>query len=221
MSIIKRLMNIFRYRSHAALDRIEDPGAAARLKARDYAAEVAKFEEQLTNVLAEEKVLQKKRDDAESNVTIWKNKARAAVLGGSDELAKEALRRQAAGETQVTSLDQVLSRISVTTSALKQRLDTLRQAKTEAQTAAEVIDARSKAVAATEHSIRLLNSIGEGPTVTFSDLSNEVDRREAHAEALQDIVDLDPAKEFKMLESPSVESRLEELKAVITGGALS
>ena len=220
MSIIKRLMNIFRYRSHAALDRIEDPGAAARLKARDYAAEVAKFEEQLASVLAEEKVLQKKRDEAQTNVRIWKDKARAAVLGGSDGLAKEALRRQAAGETQAASLDQVLSRISVTTSALKQRLETLRQAKTEAQTAAEVIDARTKAVNATEHSIRLLNSIGEGPTVSFSDLNNEVDRREAHAEALQEIAEPDPTQEFKMLESPSIDSRLKELKADITRSAV-
>ena len=221
MSLIKRLMNIFRYRSHAALDRIEDPGAAARLKARDYAAEVAKFEEQLTNVLAEEKLLQKKRDDAQTSVGIWKDKARAAVLGDRDELAKEALRRQAAAETQMASLDQVLSRISVTTSALKQRLETLRQAKTEAQTAAEVIDARAKAVNATEHSIRLLNSIGEGPTVSFNDLNNEVDRREARAEALQEIAEPDPAQEFKMLESPSIDSRLKELKADITRGALS
>ncbi len=218
MLLIKRLMNIFRYRSHAALDRIEDPGAAARLKARDYATEVAKFEEQLTNVLAEEKVLQKKRDEAQTSINIWKDKARAAVLGGSDELAKEALRRQAAGETQVASLDQVLSRISITTSALKQRLETLRQAKTEAQTAAEVIDARAKAVNATEHSIRLLNSIGEGPTVSFNDLNNEVDRREAHAEALQEIAEPDSTQEFKMLESPSIESRLKELKADITRG---
>lgn len=121
MSILKRLWNIFRYRSHAALDRVEDPGAAARLKARDYAAQVAQFEEQLTNVLAEEKVLQKKRDDAQRNVGIWKDKARAAVLGGSDELAKQALTRQSAAESQVSSLDQILKRISVTTAALKLR----------------------------------------------------------------------------------------------------
>jgi phage shock protein A len=215
MSIWKRLWNLFRYRSHAALDRVENPGAAARLKARDYAAQVAKFEEQLASVLAEEKTLEKKHEEAQASISVWKERARQAVLGSRDDLAKQALTRQAAAETQVQSLQEILGRISVTTAALRQRLDALRQARAEAQTAAEVIDARAKAVAATEHSIRLLHSIGEGPQINFTDLQNEVERREAHAEALQELAEPDAATDLRLLESPSVDSRLEQLKAEI------
>ena len=221
MSIWKRLWNLLRYRSHAALDRVEDPGAAARLQARDYAAQVAKFEEQLAGVLAEEKTLQKKHEEAQASIGIWKDRARQAVLGSRDDLAKQALTRQAAAETQAQALKEILGRISATTAALKQRLEALRQARAEAQTAAEVIDARTKAVAATEHSIRLLHSIGEGPQINMTDLQNEVDRREAHAEALQELAQSDSAADLRLLESPSVDSRLEQLKAEIRSDSVT
>lgn len=214
-SILLKVVNVFRSRSHSALDRIGDPGAEARLKARDYATQVAKFEEQLASVVTEEKVLQKKHDDSATNADLWRRSARAAVQGGNDALAKEALTRQSAAETQLAGLTQSLAKIQVTTRLLKQRLDVLRQAKADAQTQAEVIDARAKAASATERSVRLLHSVGQGPAINFDDLQAEVRHREAHAEALNELIESTPETidvQFAQLTAPSLEDRLAALK---------
>ena len=162
--------------------------------------------------------MDKQRDEAEASVRLWRDKALAAVKAGHDALAREALARAAAAEAQQAGLEQSLSRLHQSTNALQEQLALLRQRKLEAHTQAAILDARAKAAKATEKSFHLLHAVGRHPDFSLDEIETTVEYREAHAEALGELVQASSPESvapFAQLAAPSLETRLAALKAEV------
>src|SRR5689334_21006967 len=100
MKLLDRLANLVRSNLNAAIDTLSDPAKEIDLLVEQMEAEVKRGRIELRDHMAQEKLGQKKAEEAYRNVRRWHEHAERAVAAGDDDLAKEALRRQGEAERQ-------------------------------------------------------------------------------------------------------------------------
>lgn len=217
-SILKRLVRFATGSAHDALDKIEDPGATARQMVRELSAEVAKTEEAVAAVIADQMGLQKKLDAEKEAATSWQAKAKAAVVASRDDLATQALDRATRAERNVTIYEKSLSALTPSVDALKAKLAELRRKRDDAKNETELLEARATSAKAQGRAARILGSVGDN-TIDFEGVRERVDKIEAQAGALDmlaqekagDGIDAELAK----LGVTPVSDRLAALKAEV------
>ena len=102
MSILGRLSNLIKSNLNSAVDKLSDPAKEVDLLITEMEEELVKLRGELRDALVQEKLAQKRVDEAYRNVQKWQEHAERAVRAGEDDLAKEALMRQADGEVTAT-----------------------------------------------------------------------------------------------------------------------
>jgi phage shock protein A len=215
-SLVKRLLRFFLAASHDVLDNIENAGATARQMVRDLGIQIAKMEEAVATVIADQNVLIKNRDKANLEAADWSNRAEQAVRAGRDDLATLALERGECAEKSSEAFARSLAILSPKVDALKANLDALRRKRDVAATEADVLDARAKAAQATERVARIMGNVGVNP-INFDEVRARVDKVEAKADALNELAQGtakadDITAELDNLGSAGVTTRLAALK---------
>ncbi|WP_321967121.1 PspA/IM30 family protein [Burkholderia cepacia] len=221
-SIVKRLLRLIRATAHDTLDNIENPGATTREMLRELRAEIAKTEEATASVMADQKAIQKKREDAHAAALDWNQKAEQAVRQQRDDLATAALEYATRAERNVAAYDQSLAILTPRVEALRGKLEELRGKLEDANNESELLDARAKAASASSRAARVLGDVGDNP-IDFGSVRARVDRIEAQSEALEQIahdkagtnIDAELAK----LTRVPVADRLAELKEKVAATA--
>lgn len=221
-SIVKRLLRMIRATAHDTLDNIEDPGATAREMLRELRAEIAKTEEATASVMADQKAIQKKRDEAHAAALDWNQKAEQAVRQQRDDLATAALEYATRAERNVAAYDQSLAILTPRVEALRGKLEELRGKLEDANNESELLDARAKAASASSRAARVLGDVGDNP-IDFGSVRARVDKIEAQSEALEQIA-YDKAgsnidAELAKLTRAPVADRLAELKQKVAATA--
>jgi phage shock protein A len=215
MSILSRLVRVFKGVTNDALDTIEDPGSVARQMVRDLKASITQHEEATAKVSASQKVLQGRYDNATEEVAQWLKKARQAVQAQRDDLAQEALRRVGSAERSQANFKASLDILNPQVEALKLKLEELRTQHDDAENDAILFDARAKAAAASGEATRMLGSVGAAE-INFDAVRNRVEQMEAGSAALEELSrdknGTGVTAELNALGVQSVEQRLQELK---------
>lgn len=221
ISFIERLTRLFKATAHDTLDNLEDPGAIARQMVRDLSVEIAKHEEAVAAVIGDQKVLEKKRDEAKKEADEWNAKAEQAVLAKRDDLALAALERAGRAEASFKAFEKSLAILSPKVEALKAKRAELCKMRDDAEHEAEMLDARAKAANASSRVARILGDVGSNP-VDFNSVRERVDKIEARAEALNELAQ-DPAMnieaELAAITTTPAADRLAALKASIDSGS--
>ena len=109
MSILGRLSNLIKSNLNSAVDKLSDPAKEVDLLITEMEEELVKLRGELRDALVQEKLAQKRVDEAYRNVQKWQEHAERAVRAGDDELAKEALIRQAEAEKKLEATEQALA----------------------------------------------------------------------------------------------------------------
>jgi phage shock protein A len=109
MSILGRLSNLVKSNLNAAVDKLSDPAKEVDLLITEMEEELKKLRLELRDQIVQEKLAQKRVDEAYRNVQKWQEHAERAVRGGDDELAKEALVRQSEAEKKLEATESVLA----------------------------------------------------------------------------------------------------------------
>jgi phage shock protein A len=170
--------------------------------------------------IADEKKLERERDNQQAQAAEWERKAMLAVQAGKDDLAKEALLRKqehdnAAGEYQK---QWEIQKGSV--DKLKESLRELQNKIEEAQRKKNLLVARAKRAEAQQKIQSTISSVSGNRTAfdAFDRMAAKVDQMEAQADAARELEDLTAGasleKKFKELESSgaSADIMLLELK---------
>jgi phage shock protein A len=170
--------------------------------------------------IADEKKLERERDNQQAQAQDWERKAMLAVQAGKDDLAKEALLRKqeydnAAGEYQKQWEAQKNS-----VDKLKESLRELQNKIEEAQRKKNLLIARAKRAEAQQKIQNTVSSVSGNRTAfdAFDRMAAKVDQLEAQADAAQELEDLSAdaslEKKFRELEKSgsSADLMLLELK---------
>ena len=103
MSILGRVADLLQAKTHALLNKLEDPNETLDLSYEKMISGLQETKQHLAEVVTEQKLLERQMDQAKQEAEQAQDNARLAIQSSREDLAREALsQRQAALEKQQT-----------------------------------------------------------------------------------------------------------------------
>lgn len=233
-SIFGRISTLVKANVNAILDSAEDPQKMLDQLVRDYTNSIADAEAAIAETIGNLRLLERDHQEDVQAAAEWGNKALAAsrkadqlrATGSTadadkfDDLAKIALQRQISEENEARTIaptiatqTEVVDKLKDGLNGMKQKLDQLRQKRSELLARAKTAEAQNKVHDAVK-SIDVLD-----PTSELGRFEDKVRRQEALAAGKQELAASSLDAQFNALEDvgelTEVEARLAALK---TGG---
>ena len=180
MSILGRLSNLIKSNLNSAVDKLSDPAKEVDLLITEMEEELVKLRGELRDAMVQEKLAQKRVDEAYRGVQKWQEHAERAVHAGEDDLAKEALMRQADTEQKLQAAESTLAEHSRMVAKLHADLRGGEAKLTEIKGKREALKSRARAA----HK----QAGGEGSAFDrFNTLVSEIEEKEHQAEAMAEL----------------------------------
>jgi phage shock protein A len=170
--------------------------------------------------IADEKKLEREKDNQQAQAREWERKAMLAVQAGKDDLAKEALLRKQEYDNATLEYQKQWEAQKGSVDKLKESLRELQSKIEEAQRKKNLLIARAKRAEAQQKIQNTISSVSGNRTAfdAFDRMAAKVDQMEAQADAAKELEDLSAdvslEKKFKELEKSdsSADLMLLELK---------
>jgi len=125
MGVLDRLSTLLRANINDMLDQAEDPEIMLNQILRDMEAEINKARSQVAEMMAQERIFSDDLKSAQNQSAHMEERAEYYVREGNDAMAKEALKRKADADTNVSVLQQQLQAQSEMVGRLRSQLDAL------------------------------------------------------------------------------------------------
>jgi len=172
VAILNRVTTLIRANVNDLLDRAEDPEKTLNQILRDMAAGISEARSQVADVIAQQKLTEASLHQAKTVSEEWGRKAAVALRSGSEDLARECLRRRNDYQQNADLYERQLASQTETTNQLRKDLQLLaaKYAKTERDK--EALLARYHVTKAQEK-IQKVQVTG-----TFDDPANDLRRME-------------------------------------------
>lgn len=172
---------------HDAVDNNSNVGRTARQGVRELEKQIGKAEDSIAAVDAELRLMRKDHQTALKDAAKWGEVARTAANEGRREEALGAINNQVLAEERAQAYEKNANDLAPSLAVLNQQLAELRMQKQQRETAATLLEARSKVAKAKTNAARTIGNVGQNPGVDFEALDRKVDRQEATAAALSDM----------------------------------
>ncbi len=216
MGILDRVSTILRANINALLDQAEDPELVLTQILSDMKDAIAQARTQVAEMIAQEKLFQGDMEKNQAQSQEWARKAELALGRGSEELAKEALRRKVDYDRNASSYMQQLIAQQQVVTKLKSDLNALQSKYDSAMRNRESMIARHKAamaqqkIAATAQQLSAID-----PSSEIARMDAKIRLEEARAAAALEVNEhLSLEDKFADLEDDGeVSSQLADLKA--------
>jgi phage shock protein A len=200
MGIFTRFRDIVSSNINAMLDKAEDPEKMINLMIREMEDTLVEIKASCAGVMANEKKIQRQREDAHTQAKNWAERAGLAVSKGRDDLAREALQEKRKYAERVRILQDELAEAGVLVEQYKEDIrqleDKLRSAREKQRMLVQRHVHASKKRRAQEGMRRMESSTA---IMKFEEFENRIERIEAEA----DLVNLG--------KKPSLEAEFEGL----------
>ena len=214
MALLERVSTLIRANLNDMIDKAEDPEKMIKQVILDMQNQLLQVKTQVAIAIADQHLLEKKKQENEDKVQEWMRKAELAVDKKQDDLARAALLRvESYRETSVNFTQQVEDQ-KAQVENLKAALRSLDQKLAEANAKADLLIAqhrRARAVsrASDAHSGMSANA----KTTTFDRMKHKVAREEAVGQAKTELLADDVEDRLAALEKEDkIEQLLVELK---------
>ena len=216
MGILERVSTILRANINALLDQAEDPELVLTQILSDMKDAIAQARTQVAEMIAQEKLFQSDMEKNQAQAQEWARKAELALGRGSEELAREALRRKVDYDRNASSYMQQLVAQQQVVTKLKSDLNALQSKYDSAMRNRESMIARHKAaiaqqkIAATTQQLSAID-----PSSEIARMDAKIRLEEARAAAALEVNEhLSLDDKFADLEDDGeVSSQLADLKA--------
>jgi len=227
MGIFSRIGTLFKSNINDAISKAEDPEKMLNQVVLDMQNQLVEAKRQVAVSIADQKRLEKQRDEQGDLGQEWERKAMLAVRAGDENLAKEALKRKAEHDAQFAEFGKQAQLQKDAVDKLKDQLRTLNDKIEEAKRKKNILIARQKRAEAQKTIQSTMSGLSDtGAFDTFERMATKVDQIEAEAEATtelgNELTGDTLQQKFKALESGSVgqDQALAELKAKMGLGPL-
>ena len=220
MGIFSRLGTLLKSNLNDLISKAEDPQKMLNQLVTDMQSQLVEAKKQVAVSIADQKRLEKQRDEQTELAQEWERKAMLAVRAGDDNLAREALKRKGEHEAQGMEFTKQTQLQKDAVEKLKEQLRTLNDKIEEAKRKKNILIARQKRAEAQKAIQDTMQGISDTSAFdTFERMAQKVDQIEAEADASvelgNEMTGDSLQQKFKALESGSAgtDSALAELKA--------
>ena len=219
MGIFSRLMTVIRSNINALIGKAEDPAKVLEQSLIDMRGQLAKTKQDVAAAIADEKKLQGQVEREKKQAEDWERRAMLAVTEGRDDLARQALMRQAEHMQNAQQLHETWLRHKADTDKLKDSLRQMNDRIEEMKRKKNVLVARQKRAEAQERIQRTMSSMSDQSAFdTFARMEERIDDMERQALAASELAgELSGdslQQQFKALEyHGDAEQRLLDLKS--------
>ncbi len=227
MGIFSRLGTLLKSNLNDLISKAEDPQKMLNQIVTDMQNQLVEAKKQVAVSIADQKRLEKQRDEQGELAQEWERKAMLAVQHGDDGLATEALRRKAEHDKQLVEFTKQAELQKAAVEKLKEQLRSLNDKIEEAKRKKNILIARQKRAEAQKTIQDTMQGMSDaGAFDTFDRMAKQVDQLEAEAEAStelgNELTGDTLAQKFKALEAGpggGPDRALAELKAKMGLGA--
>jgi phage shock protein A len=215
MALLERVSTLVRANLNDLIDKAEDPEKMIKQVIVDMQNQLLQVKTQVAIAIADQHVLDKKRQEHADKAAEWVRKAEMAVDKKQDDLARAALERSMGYEQMKGSFEQQVADQKTQVENLKSALRKLEEKLAEAQSKCDLLIAqhrRSRAL--TKANSAQMAVGGESNAATFDRMKNKVRHSEAVSQATAELVADDVDDRFAALEKQEqIDKLLAELKS--------
>lgn len=178
-------------KANAVMDAIEDATFETTLKQTivDMKADLRKLVNASADAMANGTRLQRQYDKLMGEADAWKGKAKQALQGGREDLAKRALAKRAEFERDAQTLKPQVEAAQKTADSIKQRIEQLKGRITEAERTSSTLVARKNAAEAQRKVAAAIADLGDQDNAfsTLKRFEETVEKQEAAALAFDEL----------------------------------
>jgi phage shock protein A len=220
MGIFSKIKTVVSSNINDMISKAEKPEKMLNQLLIDMNDNLIKTKQAVAMAIADEKKLEREKDNQQAQSQQWEKKAMLAVQAGRDDLAKEALIRKQEYDNAYLEYQKQWADQKTAVDKLKENLRELQNKIDEAQRKKNLLIARAKRAEAQQKIQETISSVSGNRSAfdTFDRMAAKVDQMEAQAEAYKELTNLsenaDLEKKFKELEKSdtSTDVMLAELK---------
>ena len=210
MGIFSRISTLFKAEANAAIDKMEDPEKILNQTIRDMTEQLTEAKKKIAESIAYEKRLKIQYDKALEKAKEWENKAMMAVNAGRDDLATDALQRQAEAQREADGFRVQWQAQKQGCDKLKEQLKNMNNKIEEAKRKKGLLVAQAKRAEASKTIHETLSGINESAAfLTFDRMAEKVEALEAQAQASEEL-----ATEYSS--GDSLEDEISKLKPTVS-----
>ena len=184
----KRVQTYVESELNSALDNAEDPVKMLDQFMRDMSMDIREAETAVAKQMANEKMLKKKYEDANSMVEKRQQQAIEAIEANNEELARRALEDKENYVMQADSMKQAYEQTSKDTTILREKLTEMKHEYEKMELKKDSLKARAESAKTRTKINRTMSSIGNDESQRgFERMEEKVMRSEAEAETSEDL----------------------------------
>jgi phage shock protein A len=224
MGILERLSTLIRANINDLLDQAEDPEIMLNQILRDMETEINRARSQVAEMMAQEKLFRDDLQAEQQKSRQMEERAEYYVRQGNDALAREALKRKADADSNISVLQQQLNAQSEMVQRLRRQLDMLEEKYQQAVSNRDALLARYRRAKTEQQVSRTM----AGLDVTdygseFARMERRIREHEARvaaeSELRDDLLSGDFETTFEDAErNTKIENELAAIKARVSGG---
>ncbi|KAG1662947.1 hypothetical protein FOA52_006700 [Chlamydomonas sp. UWO 241] len=219
-NLFSRIGRLIKSTTENLVSSAEDPEKLLDTVVNEMQDDLIKMRQAAAQVMASQKQLEAKYKTGQTTADDWLRRAELAVQKGEDELAKEALKRRKAYQTDADSLKTQLDSQKRAVDSLIGNTKILEAKLTEAKSKKDTLKARAASAKTSQQIQDMLGSLNTSNSmVAFEKMEEKVIAMESGAEATAMLTGNDKGgleDKFALLESGSVEDELSALKRGIS-----
>lgn len=188
MSILDRLSRLIRANVNDMISKAEDPGKIIEQSLRDMRDAYTQARSEVADSMAQQSKLSREADTNRKLAQEYGAKAEQALRAGSEDLAREALRRKKNHEDLAAGFDAQLAQQTGMVDQLKTQLRALEAKIDEMESKKELLQARQKTAQASQTMERMSGFDKSGGAMSaFEDMERKVSAMEDKAGAMRDL----------------------------------
>lgn len=213
--LFKRVKTVVDSELNALLDKAEDPVKMLDQFMRDMETDIREAESAIAKQIANEKMLQKKFEDAGKMVQKRDEQAIKAIEAGNDDLARRALEDKKIHQQTLDTLKESYERAKLDSDTLRKKLDEMKAEYNEMKLKKDSLKARAESAKTRTKINRTLSGIGSDESkLGFERMEEKVLQYEAEAETSEDMRSSNRSldDEFEALEKNDIDDELAALK---------
>lgn len=207
MGLFDRFRRVVQSNINEMITKAENPEKMLNQLIMEMNEQLIESKKSVASAIADEKRLQRQLIEQRRNSELWEQRAMDAVRAGKDDLARQALVRKQEHAEYVGSYQEQYDAQHTSVEQLKSSLRQLQQKIEEASRKKNLLIARAKRAEAQQRIQATISATGNTSAFdAFDRMAAKVEEAEAHAEATDELAQIDDGdarldKQFRELES--------------------
>ena len=216
MSIFERVSDLVRANINDLIDRAENPEKMVKQIIIDMEDQLRKATQGLGTAMGSLNQVKSQLANAQEQSAQWESKAKACLVQGNEELAKQALENKVKQDKMVAQYQEMVASMEKQVNEIKSQVDTLKQRLEEARSKQAMLVARSQMADTKSQMAKTLGNMDSKSTFAKMDkMEKKIEQKEAQANAFSEVsgVQASESDPFAQMDKEnSINAELERLK---------